>query len=191
MIYSRILNLTILKRSIFTKPRGFTLLELLVVIALIGVVLVLAVPTTRDVLTGDNLKKASRQLIGLERKLRVEAVRDQTDYILCFDLPTSSYWVITSDMTPEKEHEVKKNAKKFPADVVLMDIVGESNKKISTGEVKIKFAKNNLCPPMIIHLGHGEDRMTLVVNPFLGITGVYDEYVDISVDEGLGRKSTK
>ena len=191
MIDSRILNLTILKRSIFTKPRGFTLLELLVVIALIGVVLVLAVPTTRDVLTGDNLKKASRQLIGLERKLRVEAVRDQTDYILCFDLPTSSYWVITSDMTPEKEHEVKKNAKKFPADVVLMDIVGESNKKISTGEVKIKFAKNNLCPPMIIHLGHGEDRMTLVVNPFLGITGVYDEYVDISVDEGLGRKSTK
>jgi len=45
------------------------------------VVLVLAVPSTRDVLSGNKLKKASRQLIGLERKLRVEAVRDQVDYI--------------------------------------------------------------------------------------------------------------
>jgi general secretion pathway protein H len=175
----------------FTKPFGFTLVELLVVIALVGVIIVLAIPTTRDVLTGDNLKKASRQLIGLERKLRVEAVRDQTDYILCLDLPTSSYWVTTSDMTPEKENEVKGNARKLPAGVVIMDIVGEKNKKVSQGEVKIKFAKNNLCPPMIIHLGHGEDRMTLVVNPFLGITGVYDEYVDISVDEGLGRRLAK
>jgi len=170
----------------FTEPFGFTLVELLVVIALVGVILVLAIPTTRDVLTGDNLKKASRQLIGLERKLRVEAVRDQTDYILCLDLPTSSYWVITSDMTPEKENEVKGNARKLPAGVVIMDIVGEKNKKVSQGEVKIKFAKNNLCPPMIIHLAYEEDRMTLVVNPFLGITGVYDEYVDISMDEGLG-----
>jgi prepilin-type N-terminal cleavage/methylation domain-containing protein len=191
MIFSRILNSTSLKRYICATPLGFTLLELMVVIALIGIILVLVIPTTRDVLTGDNLKKTSRQLIGLERQLRVDAVRDQTDYILCLDLPTSSYWVITSDMTPEKVHEVKENAKKLPADVVIMDIVGENNKKVSTGEVKIKFAKNNLCPPMIIHLGHGEYWMTLVVNPFLGITGVYDEYVDISVDEGLGRKSTK
>lgn len=191
MIFSRILNSTSLKKYVCAKPLGFTLLELMVVIALIGIILVLVIPTTRDVLTGDNLKKTSRQLIGLERQLRVDAVRDQTDYILCLDLPASSYWVITSDMTPEKVHEVKENAKKLPADVVIMDIVGENNKKVSAGEVKIKFAKNNLCPPMIIHLGHGEDRMTLVVNPFLGITGVYDEYVDISVDEGLGRKSTK
>jgi general secretion pathway protein H len=188
MISHRILNLIALKRNIIARPLGFTLLELMVVIALIGIILVLAVPTTRDVLTGDNLKKASRQLIGLERKLRVEAVRDQTDYILCLDLPTSKYWVITSDMTPEKVQEIKENAKKLPVDVVITDIVEENNKKISSGEVKIKFAKNNLCPPVVIHLGHEEDKMTLVVNPFLGITGVYDEYVDISAVKGLGKR---
>jgi prepilin-type N-terminal cleavage/methylation domain-containing protein len=172
------------------RPLGFTLIELLIVIALIGVVLVLAVPTTRDVLTGDNLKKASRQLIGLERKLRVEAVRDQTDYILCLDLPTSSYWVITSDMTPEKQNEIKKNAKQFPAGVTIMDIVGEKNKKQAEGEAKIKFGKNNLCPPLVIHLAYEEDKMTLVVNPFLGITDVYDKYVDISVT-GSGQSNTR
>jgi general secretion pathway protein H len=161
--------------------RGFTLVELLLVIALIGVVLVLAVPSTRDVLTGDNLKKASRQLIGLERKLRVEAVRDQVDYILCIDLPNSGYWIITSDMTPEKQDEIKKRPQHLPSDVVVADIVDENNKKNSTDEARIVFKKNNICSPVIIHLNYKEDKMTIVINPFLGVTDIYDKYVDISV----------
>ncbi|MBP6916170.1 MAG: type II secretion system protein [Smithellaceae bacterium] len=169
-----------------TTDKAFTLVELIVVIALIGIVLVLAVPTTKNVFIGGNLKKASRQLIGLERKLRVDAVRDQVDYVLCLDLYTASYWVVSSDMTPEKENEIKKGAEKISAGVQIMDIVLQENKKLSGGEVRIKFSKNNLCPPMVIHLAEGEGRMTIVVNPFLGITGIYEEYVNILWEKGLG-----
>lgn len=167
--------------------RAYTLVEVLVVITLVGIILFLAVPATRNFLSGDNLKKASRQLIGLERKLRVDAVREQVDYILCVDLPTSSYWIVTADMTAEKEHEVKKRARKLSGSVEILDIVLGDNKKISTGEARIRFGKNSICPPMVIHLAQNEDKMTLVVNPFLGVTGVYDDYVDISLREGLGR----
>ena len=165
----------------FAESSGFTLLELLVVIVLMGVILAFAVPSTRDVLTGDNLKKASRQLIGMEKKLRVEAVRDQMDYVLCLDLPNSSYWVVASDMTPEKQDEIKKRPLHLPSGVVILDIVGENNKKQSTGEVRIKFGKKNICSPAVIHLAYEEDRMTMVINPFLGVTDVYDKYVDISM----------
>ena len=164
------------------NKRGFTLVELLLVIALIGVVLVLAVPSTRDVLSGNKLKKASRQLIGLERKLRVEAVRDQVDYILCLDLPDAAYWIITSDMTPEKQDEIKNNPKHLPADVVIVDIVDENNKKKSSGEARINFSKNNICSPAIIHLAHEDDSMTIVINPFLGVTDIYDKYIDIPIN---------
>jgi general secretion pathway protein H len=172
-----------IKTSIAGKlnNRGFTLVELLLVIALIGVVLVLAVPSTRDTLTGDKLKKTSRQLIGLERKLRVEAVRDQIDYILCLDLPNSAYWIITSDMTPEKQDEIKKRPLHLPADVVITDIVEENNKKKADGEARIVFRKNNVCSPAIIHLEHEENKMTLVINPFLGVTDIHDKYVDINI----------
>jgi len=175
----------------FRKPLGFTLVELLVVITLIGVILALVAPATRDALTVEKLKKSSRQFIGLERKLRVEAVRDRTDYILCLDLAGATYWVITSDMTPEKISEVKKAARRLPADVSIVDIAAEKNIKQSEGEVRIKFGKNNLCPPFVLHLAEGDNRMTLVVNPFLGVTAVYDRYVDIALDGGLGKDQTK
>lgn len=170
------------------NKQGFTLVELLLVIVLIGVVLVLAVPSMRDILTGDNLKKASRQFIGLERKLRGEAVRDQIDYILCLDLPNSTYWVLASDMTPEKQDEIKKIPKHLPSDIAILDVVGENNKKQSDGEVRIKFGKNNICSPAVIHLAYEEDKMTIVINPFLGVTDVYDKYVDFSMS-GSGQSN--
>lgn len=170
------------------NKQGFTLVELLLVIVLIGVVLVLAVPSMRDILSGDNLKKASRQFIGLERKLRGEAVRDQIDYILCLDLPNSTYWVLASDMTPEKQDEIKKIPKHLPSDIAILDVVGENNKKQSDGEVRIKFGKNNICSPAVIHLAYEEDKMTIVINPFLGVTDVYDKYVDFSMS-GSGQSN--
>ena len=160
---------------------GFTLVELLLVTVLMGVILALAVPSTRDVLTGDNLKKASRQLIGLEKKLRVEAIRDQIDYILCLDVLNSVYWVYASDMTMEKQDEIKKHSQHLPGGVVIMDVVGEDNKKQSKEEARIKCSKKNTCTPSVIHLGYEEDRMTLVINPFLGVTDVYDKYVDVPI----------
>jgi prepilin-type N-terminal cleavage/methylation domain-containing protein len=174
----------------FAGSSGFTLMELLVVIVLMGVILAFAVPSTRDVLTGDNLKKASRQLMGMEKKLRVEAVRDQMDYILCIDLPSSTYWVVASDITPEKQDEIKKRPQHLPSGVVILDIVEENNKKQSKDEVRIKFGKKNICSPAVIHLAYEENRMTMVINPFLGVTDVYDKYVDISVT-GSGQSNSR
>jgi len=168
---------------------GFTLVELLVVIILVGVIVVLAVPSTRDVLTGDSLKKASRQFIAMERTLRGDAVRDQIDYILCIDIPKSAYWVITSDMTPEKQDEIKKRAKQLPADVVVADIVDESNKKKFDGEARIVFRKSNVCSPALIHLSYEEDNMTIIINPFLGVTYIYDKYVDVSINDAGSSRS--
>ena len=182
-----------IKISIIGKlnKQGFTLVELIVVIALIGVMLGLAAPTTRDALTVNTLKKASRQLIGLERSLRTEAMQNQVDYILHLDIPGSSYYVTETGMTPEKIDHLRKNAKKLPEGVTIADIVNEKNEKVKDGVVKVTFGKNSIGRPLVIHLRGEEERMTLVFNPFLGVTAVQNRYVDISTTDGLGKDAAK
>jgi Tfp pilus assembly protein FimT len=162
----------------------------MLVILLIGIVLVLAVPSTRYALTEKNLEKASRQLIGLERQLRADAVRTQIDHVLCLDVSRAAYWIITADMTAEKQDEIKKNAKQLPAGVALLDVVEANNAKKSMGEVKIRCGRDNVCSPAVIHLSHQDEKMTLVINPFLGVTEIYNRYMDLPI-YGAGNFSSK
>jgi hypothetical protein len=43
----------------------------------------------------------------------------------------------------------------------------------------------------VIHLAEGDKQMTLVVNPFLGVTAVYPRYAEVSVEDGLGREAAR
>ncbi|HDZ90866.1 MAG TPA: prepilin-type N-terminal cleavage/methylation domain-containing protein, partial [Deltaproteobacteria bacterium] len=60
----------------FRDKRGYTLIELIVVVLLIGLVLTLTAPRLRDSLLSDDLKSAARRLIGITNDLRNEAIRE-------------------------------------------------------------------------------------------------------------------
>jgi Tfp pilus assembly protein FimT len=88
--------------STLHKGRAYTLVELTVVIFLIGLVLVLTVPRVQHTLFSDDLKAATRRMIGTVRTLRDNAVRDQKAYILHFDMALNRFWVSWDAMTAEE-----------------------------------------------------------------------------------------
>ena len=91
------------------RPRqaGYTLVELIVVVVLIGLMFGLAVPAVRDTLLNDSLKQAARRLTGATAELRADAMREHADTLLRISLDENRFWIETADMTEEKRAELE------------------------------------------------------------------------------------
>jgi len=163
--------------------RGYTLIELSVVILLIGMMLLIAVPRVRDTLLNDDLKATTRQLVGAARELRNEAVREQLDYVLQLDLNQPGFWTYSADTTAEKQAELRKGAVRFPEGIRIADVRQPTEARKTEGEVVIRFFHKGYVAPTVVHLVKEDRAFTLVFNPFLQAVSVYEKYVDFTFNE--------
>jgi prepilin-type N-terminal cleavage/methylation domain-containing protein len=164
--------------------RGYTLIELSVVVLLVGMMLLIAVPRVQDTLLNDDLKAVVRRFIGAAHELQSESVREQTDYILHIDLNLPAIWSYTADMTAEKRAELRKGAVRLPEGIRIADVKQADGVKKTEGEVDIRFSMRGYTTPTVIHLAKGDRVFTLVFNPFLRTVTVYEKEVDFSFNQG-------
>ncbi|MHB8829791.1 MAG: pilus assembly FimT family protein [Syntrophales bacterium] len=163
--------------------RGYTLIELSVVVLLIGMMLLVAVPRVRDAVLSDGLKTATRRLVGAARELKNEAIREQVDYLLHLDLAHPGFWVYSADTTPEKLAEIRKQASPFAEGVKITDIVWPGGEKQTEGDVEIRFHRQGYVDPAVVHLKKDDREFTVVFQPFLNAVTVYEKYVDYDFAE--------
>ena len=163
--------------------RGYTLIELSVVVLLIGMMLLIAVPRVRDTLLNDDLKATTRQLVGASRELRNEAVREQVDYILQLDLNQPGFWTYSADTTAEKRAEIRKGAIRFPEGIRIAGVRHAEEVAKTEGEASVRFFRKGYMEPTVVHLVKDDRAFTLVFNPFLQAVSVYEKYVDFIFNE--------
>ena len=65
------------------SPRGFTMVELLVVLAIIGVLIAIASPSMARFIAEWRVKDAANTLIGQLQLARIEAIRTSRPVVLC------------------------------------------------------------------------------------------------------------
>jgi len=167
-----------MRKAIFCNKKGYTLVELIVVIVLIGLVLTLAAPRLRNALLSDNLKSAARKMMGIISNLRNEAIREQRDYVLHFDLNANRFWVSYGSMTDEERTVAREEGWNFPADIHIDDVWIKDEGKIFEGATRIRFTRKGYTQTSAIHLSSEDGRkFTLELSPFLGKVKVINEYV--------------
>jgi prepilin-type N-terminal cleavage/methylation domain-containing protein len=162
------------------NAKGYTLIELIVVVILIGIIFSFAAPKFRDAVLSDDLKSATRNLIGEIRKLRSESIQSHVDHYLNFDLEKNGYWHMSGRATPEGGTSARDNSMVYlPGDVRITDVwLKDKGKKIA-GETAIKFTKNGYAQQSAIHLESEDGReFTIVVNQFLPEVKVIERYVE-------------
>ena len=75
-----------------SDQQGFTLIELIVVCALIAIMLSLSVPSLRSTIVNDPLKTTVRKSIGLVREVREKAARQHQPYLLHVNHIENAIW---------------------------------------------------------------------------------------------------
>ena len=159
------------------SSNGFTLLELIVVISLIGVMLVLAVPRFHETLFLDENKTGSRWIIGKIQALKEAAVRNQKRYTLHIDLDSERFWETDESMSPEAVEDAALNAASLPGGLKIIDIEYPIRGKISSGQADIAFYKIGYSDKVLIHVQDGQSQVSYLIEPFLSDVSRYETYV--------------
>lgn len=172
------------------KQEGFTLLELLVVILIIGAFFFVAVPKFQD-MTQVSIKSASRNLTATIKYLYNEAAFKKSIYRLTFDVESGEYWVETLQesefgggsqefVLSEESTQIRH---KLPNGVYFEDIVTErtlDRNPLDEEKEYILFLPTGFVEPAVIHLVTDDEQYyTLATRPYTGGTKVYDEYVEL------------
>ncbi|HKL27591.1 MAG TPA: prepilin-type N-terminal cleavage/methylation domain-containing protein [Desulfuromonadales bacterium] len=164
--------------------RGFTLVELIVVVALISLFMALTIPMFGNIGTS-SLDSSARRLSGTIKYLFNEAALSGLEYRLLYDLEQGTYHarVLEADgRLVEAEDQGRQAALK--GSVRFRDVVVPGRGKFSMGQVTTRIDPSGWIEETIIHLDDGRDadgaQLTLRVMPLTGTTEIFSGYREFS-----------
>lgn len=163
-------------------PRGVILVELMVVLALIGVLLLVVVPNFQGLLESP-LEAETKRLAGLIRALRNEAVLSGSRFRLMVDLRGQSYfvermsqsgWFIQSDQEYLRRHRLPESMELKALELMGDTIRPERNLK----PVPIFIDTSGAIDPFTLYFKYQDRDYAFRVGGFTG-------KVDLLSDEAL------
>jgi len=162
-------------------PAGFTLLELMLVLAVMGLAMFLAVPAFQNLLQRDVDREVSR-LAGVLRLLRNEAILTRTRYQIVFDLKEGDYRVEAQSGAgdPIPVTDVKMLLPHaFPGtwDLKQIYLYGDKSNPLADREVPVVVDSSGFVDPFALQFSDGSNPYTIFVEGMLGKTELLEGHV--------------
>lgn len=161
---------TSVRRSALHSQRGFTLLEIALVVAILAIAVGVLVPRLRDP-GRTELQAQARRLVMTFRLLRSEAVLHGLPFRLNYDLDAERYWITTEDGADPFQDNVGTlgalaKGGVMPATVEITDIGFPTlGAKVAAGQVFTVFYPDGTIDPTVIHLATLKEAHTLYLDP--------------------------
>jgi prepilin-type N-terminal cleavage/methylation domain-containing protein len=159
------------------RRAGYTLLELIVVMALIGIVFFFAVPRFEGSFFFDDAKQSSRWLIAKLQALREEALRTHRRQILHIDFETNRLWETSESMIAEEIDRATRRAQRPPGGARVVSVEFSSLERVYAGKAEIRFFADGHSDRVLIHLRQGDAISSFLLEPFLSQVKIFDALV--------------
>jgi len=113
------------RRSVAVAPRGFSLIEILIVLAILVIVSSVAIVTYGSYRKTLSVKSTASQVSNLFAAARAAAINSNSPHAATFELNTArqSFWIDEMDSTGTTVRRPKIAGVAFPADFVILDDV--------------------------------------------------------------------
>ena len=158
--------------------RGFTFIELVVVISLISIMLFLAIPKFQSSFLSNSTKAVSRWILINIPGLKEKAQKEQKSYVLHVDFDANKLWISGETDSDEGLQPDGSRGYQLPEDVRLLDVEYPDQKTISTGDAQIHFDERGYSNKAIIHIENSDkERYSFVIEPFFRQVRLYQKYV--------------
>jgi general secretion pathway protein H len=164
-----------------TRTSGFTLIELMLVLAIMAVSAALVVPRFADSLENVRVKTALRDASNMMRRARVHSVLERKEYLVVVDREEGTLTLQQSE-TQDEEDAPTLSGMELPRGLTIsgMDMDFSGSKKEKKQE---KWSKKYLTfYPMgtssggCLYLADSKDRhYTIEINPFTGRVSIFNE----------------
>ena len=161
--------------------KGYTLVELIVVLVLISVVVGFSFPRLRYSLLEDKLESSVRRLVGVVKETREKAIREHTAQYIRIDLAKNRLWVepLSSAAAGDEHAAQRSRVIEFSENIRIVDLWNQTRGKIMEGEATIRITEKGYTEPTVIHLQAKDGRtVSLELQPFLGSIKFSEGYVD-------------
>jgi len=164
------------------KAHGFTLIELVVVMALLAVMTSFAVPALRTAFFPDQLKGTARRLLGLVNEVGQASRAEQQEYVISYDRSLRIFRVRLGGTAGGAATERSKEAAQrfralpLPEEVQLVDSLSVHG-GTEPGGLILRFSQKGYVDKTLIHLRDAAGQeLTLTLSPFLGVSRVFASY---------------
>lgn len=160
--------------------KGFTLIELIIVLVILAAVLTITFPRMEAFFSGSYLKSSTRRLVGTIRYLHDRSATTGKRLRLCYDLDEDEYWI--EEENEEGEFEELKTVlgrrEALPEGISFLDIITPEG-KMNSGQTFTLFFPKGYVTKSIIHLQNEKREVqTLLVKGTMGQVMVYEGYVE-------------
>jgi len=164
--------------TVVRPVRGFTLIELMVVLTIMGITAFLVFPKVEGAFSSVYLRSSARRLVGMIRYAQNQAMTTGQEYRVYYDLDKEDYWI-----SEEEKGDFRKiktdlgGERRLLPGVIFEDVVTPGKGKQTAGSAYTEFSPQGGVERTTLHLRDRKgEQISLSLRGLAGKVEIADGY---------------